>query len=582
MIDGDHWNFPAYLGMPYVSQYFLMLRWLNRPSHFDLQKFEILLSNTQLPDGSWFAVKDANLSSGDLNATVFNYWALKVLKGGSESESLRRAKLFILNHGGLDRTSVLTKVFLALFGNYPWASIKRVPLVLFRENFLINESHFAQWVSPHLMPIAYLTHFPVTKVPSPEFKLDELETNLSCRLENDEREIFNSADWLIRKLIARQQPRGSWGGYTLATLLSIVVLESCQDRTTLSKHQIDSYVNKGYALLERLYLQSGSSAYLGVTIDGRYWDTALVLAALKDSGESSPELERAGDFIVSNQQPNGGIPFGEDFWYAPDTDDTALSIMGLGAFPKFRPAVSKAVRWLQSMQNDDGGWGAFDRNNQPTKLLSEMVKDFADSVEFFDPSSADVTAHILEALGSLGYRMENSATIRRAIAYLENTQDPVTGTWRGRWGINYLYGTSASITGLIAVGYPSSHSRIRRAVEWLESRQNADGGFGETSASYLDKIKAGVGISTPTQTAWALLGLVASTERGSPAIERAVHYLLSEFQKNGLWKDGSAVGTGHPGIVYMEYPSYPYAFPLMALGRYTNKIKAAYHNHSHR
>ena len=222
------------------------------------------------------------------------------------------------------------------------------------------------------------------------------------------------------------------------------------------------------------------------------------------------------------------------------------------------------------MQNKDGGWAAFSKNNNGHFILNLFIKPFTDAVDFFDESSPDVTGHTLEALGQLGWKKNQSYyVINRAIEYLMNSQDSKTGAWTGRWGVNYIYGTSAVLIGLMSVGEPAGKDYVKKAVKWLKSVQNKeDGGFGESTQSYTNREWLGRGVSTPSQTAWALMALIAVGEAKSETAKKAADFLVESFEKAGKWEDLSTVGTGHPGIVYMEYPSYPFIFPLIALSRY--------------
>jgi squalene-hopene/tetraprenyl-beta-curcumene cyclase len=237
----------------------------------------------------------------------------------------------------------------------------------------------------------------------------------------------------------------------------------------------------------------------------------------------------------------------------------------------FEKEARKAVQWLKDMQNRDGGWAAFKKNNVPIPFVDALVRPIKDSASLYDESCPDITGHVLEAFAAVGENLSNSESVRRGVHYLEGSRDSATGAWQGRWGINYFYGTGAAVVGLRRAGMSSEDPVLKRALDFLLSKQNGDGGFGESSRSYVDKSFAGRGISTPTQTAWVLLAMLETLDVKSSSIEKAVSFLLRSSAQ-GKWTDPSAVGTGHPGIVYMEYPSYPLAFPLMALGRYARKL----------
>jgi squalene-hopene/tetraprenyl-beta-curcumene cyclase len=249
-------------------------------------------------------------------------------------------------------------------------------------------------------------------------------------------------------------------------------------------------------------------------------------------------------------------------------------VLFLSRFPEYRVAADRAVEFLRIMQNDDGGWGAFARNNDGNLALNLAVKPMEDSADFFDESAPCVTGHILEALGTMGHTTENSEVVRKAVEYLKGRQDPDIGAWSGRWGINYLYGTSAAVVGLARCGESPAAPYLQKAWDWLKDRQHVDGSYGESTLSYVDKANAGVGAATASQTAWALIALQEGGAKTAANARAAARYLASEISRAGHWSDPSTVGTGHPGIVYMNYPSYPYAFPLIALARYAKRIDA--------
>jgi squalene cyclase len=221
-------------------------------------------------------------------------------------------------------------------------------------------------------------------------------------------------------------------------------------------------------------------------------------------------------------------------------------------------------------QNSDGGWGAFDKNKVGSRMMKLFTKDLSDSVELFDDSSADNTGHVLAALGAYGMTLAGSGAVRRAARFLRRTQDPGTGLWEGRWGINTLYGTTQAGAGLLRAGESPQAPYLQRAARTLMSFQNADGGFGESTLSYLDDGHRGRGASTPTQTAWVLEFLCQMGLQHTDTVPKVVNYLLETRDESESWRDGSVVGTGHPGILYMEYPAYPKTFPVMALANYLN------------
>jgi squalene-hopene/tetraprenyl-beta-curcumene cyclase len=331
------------------------------------------------------------------------------------------------------------------------------------------------------------------------------------------------------------------------------------------------------------------------------WDTALTTIALADAKappDSAPvrrsvqwlldkEVRRPGDWSRENSsvEPAGWFFEYRNGFY-PDTDDTAMVLMALarakGAV-KARPrphelfaggpisrdddAVQRGLRWLLAMQNSDGGWAAFDRNIN-REVLTKVP--FADHNAMLDPSCPDITARVMEAFGHHGVGLGHAA-IERGIAFIRTTQEPDSG-WPGRWGVNYIYGTWQVLQGLRAIGFDMQDSMVRRAVEWLKRVQQPSGAWGESCASYDDPKLAGVGAPTASQTAWALLGLIAANETHSRAVKAGVRWLTDMQNPDGTWSEDQFTGTGFPKVFYLKYHYYPLYFPLMALARYADAL----------
>jgi squalene-hopene/tetraprenyl-beta-curcumene cyclase len=324
------------------------------------------------------------------------------------------------------------------------------------------------------------------------------------------------------------------------------------------------------------------------------WDTAIAMVALEEAGLAAdhPALVRAAEWLLKNQvlgsgdwqvknrkaRPGGWVfEFRNDFY--PDVDDTAFVLMALQRVdypdrPRLTASARCGVDWLLSMQNRDGGWGAFDHNNH-RRLLTEIP--FADHNAMIDPSSADVTARVLECLGRNGWPPTHPV-VNRGVAYLtrEQSQD---GSWYGRWGVNYVYGTSGVLRALETIAL-SARDYCQRAVAWLRAVQNDDGGFGESIASYYDPKLKGQGASTPSQTAWGLIGLLAASDQDDPAVSQAVRHLLEQQNADGSWDEQQFTGTGFPGVFYLKYHLYRNYFPLYALSRYRNLLQDAKEFHA--
>jgi squalene-hopene/tetraprenyl-beta-curcumene cyclase len=320
------------------------------------------------------------------------------------------------------------------------------------------------------------------------------------------------------------------------------------------------------------------------------WDTSLTLIGLADADEDtdSPEVQAAVNWLMKKEVRHTGDwattvrgvePGGWFFEYRngfyPDTDDTSMVLIALARTGhhlsnECRPAVHRALNWLIAMQNSDGGWAAFDRDID-NEVLTKVP--FADHNAMLDPSCPDITARVLESLSHYGWCVGQSP-VDRAVTFILARQEE-NGSWFGRWGVNYIYGTWQVLVGLEAIGFEMTQSVVRRAVRWLKDVQNADGGWGESCLSYDDPSAAGVGPSTASQTAWALLGLLAAGEANSDEVQAGVEYLVGTQDADGGWTEEPFTGTGFPRVFYLKYHMYPVYFPLMALGRYSRLTKDA-------
>jgi squalene-hopene/tetraprenyl-beta-curcumene cyclase len=371
--------------------------------------------------------------------------------------------------------------------------------------------------------------------------------------------------------VARQEPDGSWGGIQPPWVYSLIALDLCG-------YGIDHPVMvKGVRGLDRFTIRDEGGRRLEAC-QSPVWDTALAANALLDAGHTDdhPAVSRAAEWLLGEEisgpgdwavrrpsLPPGGWAFEFDNDGYPDTDDTAEVVLALRRVrhPDARPAIDRAVRWMAGMASRDGGFAAFDADN--TRELCTRLP-FCDFGAVIDPPSADVTAHVVEALAAEGQAASRVA--RRAVLWLLKAQEP-DGSWFGRWGANHVYGTGAVLPALVAAGVRPGAPCVRRAVTWLSRHQNADGGWGEDLRSYADPAWIGRGESTPSQTAWALIGLLAAGETGS-TVDRGVGWLVREQRSDGTWDEPFFTGTGFPGDFYINYHLYRLVFPISALGRY--------------
>ncbi|MET9266889.1 squalene--hopene cyclase [Amycolatopsis sp. NPDC004079] len=557
------------------------------------------IRSQQRADGTW-----ANFPDGpaDLSTTVEAWVALRLAGDPADAPWLASAADYIRDHGGIEATRVFTRIWLAMVGQWSWDELPSLPpeLIFLPSWFPLNVYDFACWARQTVVPLTIVgTLRPVRKLP---FEVSELRTgkrppktrapwtwdgvfqNLDTALHayaklplNPVRKLAlnQAAEWIL----ARQEADGSWGGIQPPWVYSILAL-----------HLL------GYPL-DHPALKAGIAGLDGFTIREKtdqgwvrrleacqspVWDTALAMTALLDAGVSPGDesLVRAADWMLGEEIRVSGDwavrrpslrPGGFAFEFAndgyPDTDDTAEVVLALRRMGKpdhlrIREAVDRSVAWLEGMQSSDGGWGAFDADN--TQVLATRLP-FCDFGAVIDPPSADVTAHVVEMLAAEG--KSDTRECRRGVRWLLDNQED-DGSWFGRWGANYVYGTGAVVPALVAVGIPGTSPRIRRAVKWLAEHQNADGGWGEDLRSYDDRAWAGRGDSTPSQTAWALLALLAAGERESEVVTRGVEWLCERQRPDGGWDEDKHTGTGFPGDFYLSYHLYRVVFPLSALGRY--------------
>jgi squalene-hopene/tetraprenyl-beta-curcumene cyclase len=555
------------------------------------------IRSQQRADGSWATFEGG---PGDASTTIEAYAALRLAGDDAESPHLRAAREFILANGGLEGSRVFTRIWLALFGEWSWDELPAMPpeLVLLPSWAPLNIYNWGCWARQTIVPITVVaTLRPVRPLP---FTLSELRTGAPVRTPKRDRFslAFAGLDRLLKLyhrspvkplrasafrraaewILARQEADGGWGGIQPPWVYSILALHLLG--YSLDHPALVAAVNGLEGFLVRESTSEGVVRRLEAC-QSPVWDTCLAVIALLDAGASpsDPEIQLAVDWLLAEEirvkgdwsvrrpelEPGGwAFEFANDGY--PDIDDTAevvlaLRRMDVPARPDIRAAIERGMRWTVGMQSRDGGWGAFDADN--THHLAEKLP-FSDFGAVIDPPSADVTAHVLEMLGHCG--AADTPAARDGIRWLLERQE-TDGSWFGRWGANYVYGTGAVVPALVAAGLEPDCLPIRRATRWLEQRQNADGGWGEDLRSYVDEKWSGRGESTPSQTAWALLALLA-VNPDSEAVDRGISWLLDAQSADGGWDEELYTGTGFPGDFYINYEMYRIVFPLSALGRY--------------
>ena len=608
-----YWSGELETNVCMAAEYLLLMQFLGVRNDERRRKIANYLRREQRPDGTW-----AIYFGGppDLNATIEAYFALKLAGASPDEPRMRRARDFVLSAGGVPRARVFTKIWLALFGQWDWRGVPALPpeLMFLPNWFPLNIYDFASWARATIVPmLIILTERPVCPVPD-SARIDELHPAAGgghpylARMPGPAlswKGFFRAADGLLKRydqiavkplreaayraaerwIVARQEADGSWGGIQPPWVYSLIALN-------LRGYSLDHPVmTKGLEGFEGAWSIEDDETFNPQACLSPVWDTALAMIALQDSGLPAEHraLAEAGRWLLREQVLTGGDwqvratgvePGGWSFEFENDiyldTDDTSAVLIALarskGSEGKRKAtALERGISWLLGMQSSNGGWGAFDKDNT-RRLVNEIP--FCDFGEVIDSPSEDVSAHVIEALSMTGD--PNSPAVRRGVSYLRAEQRP-DGSWFGRWGVNHVYGTGAVLPALRAAGEDMSRTYVRRAVRWLVDHQNDDGGWGESCSSYVDPSAIGRGPSTASQTAWALMGMLAVEgrvvdESCTESIERGVRYLVETQEEDGQWREDEFTGTGFPGDFYIKYHLYRNYWPLMALGRYrTNR-----------
>jgi squalene-hopene/tetraprenyl-beta-curcumene cyclase len=569
------------------------------------------LLRLQQEDGGWSL---ATGLPGHLSTSIEVYFALKLTGLAGDHPAMLRGRDFILAQGGLARAGLYARFWLACFGQFPWQGVPAMPIevVLLPPWSPLGIYAFSSWARSVLVPFALLgVHRPAARVPFgagvPELWVreptaDALSFARSRRVLTwrnaflgldralgllgrvpwkplRRRAVARAIEWILR----RQDATGQWGGIQPAMVHSVLALHAVG-------FALDHPVMvRGLQGIDDLLLQQGDEL-LHQPCTSPNWDTALAVQALLDAGvdPATPALVRAGDWLVSRQifrpgdwsvrnpqlDPGGwAVELANDSY--PNIDVSAETLLALGRLPQAataagRRALAHGSNWTLGMQHRDGGWAAFD-NHGPARFLDAVP--FPDLEGLTDPPNPDSTGRVLGLMGATGFGPE-FGRVRRAVEFLRREQQP-DGSWRGRWGVNALYGTSLALTGLANADADLQSPWIRSAVEWLCAHQNADGGWGESPASYDDAEQIGRGDSTPTQTAWALLALMAVDGAESEAVRRGIAHLVGTQRDDGGWNERAYTGTGVPRRSYLRYHLYPLHFPLRALGQYRARTTMA-------
>jgi squalene-hopene/tetraprenyl-beta-curcumene cyclase len=531
-----------------------------------------LLANELLarrrPDGTWSIWFDG---PPDLSVSVEAYTALKL--AGVDAGDASRA--YIRCSGGVAKTRIFTRAFLALIGQWPWRRLAHVPveLILLPAQGPLSVYDFACWARQTMVALSVVEALrPVrpSAIDLSEIGGRKTQPEGRPRLSPRRRRAIATAERWVRE---RQEADGSWGGIQPPWVWSLVMLGA------LGHGFEDDTFARGVAGWERFLVRDGDRLR-PEACQSPVWDTALAVLALRAAGIPADDarLQAAGEWLLREEvtvrgdwairKPElapGGWAFEFDNDLYPDVDDTAVVVLALRELGLGDGAVRRGLDWMVGMQSRSGGWGAFDVDNEALWLYKLPICDFG---KVTDEPSADVTAHALEALGQeQGYEAEQATGLDWLLAEQEDD-----GSWFGRWGVNHLYGTGAAVPALEACGVPAEHPAIRRALTWLDAVQQPEGGFGEDIGSYGDPAFRGRGAATPSQTAWALLAYVSGGASRGLSTRRAAEYLLRVQRRDGDWDEQHYTGTGFPLDFMIRYHLYRLTFPLLALGRLRERL----------
>ena len=602
-----HWCGELLVDSTLCSDFVLFMHWFGEVDHELQQRCVRHILKRQLPDGGW------NIYYGgpsEINASVKAYFALKLAGCSPESPFMQEARATIMRLGGIPGMNTFSKLYLALLGQFPWKYLPTIPveMVLLPSWAPFHIYKMSSWSRAMLIPLAIINHFKPTRALPGDKQLHELyplgTEHKDFRLARDERfftwrNFFLRVDDVLKFMHPlRFRPMRRRALEEAERWMLERIGEGSDGLATVFPAMLNCMIALrvlGYSKTNAIY-QKAAKDFAGLFVNdpddfriqpcvSPVWDTAINVIALAESGLSPdhPALQRAadwlvkkevrvrGDWAVNNPHPEAsGWAFEYNNVYYPDTDDTAMVLMALRLVrPKDQQSLDelfkRALAWQLSFQCDDGGWAAFDKD-VTTPWLEDMP--FADHNAILDPTCSDLTARTLELLGYVNFKT-GTRCMRDAIQYLIDTQDD-DGSWYGRWGVNYIYGTWQVLRGLRAIGQDMTQDWILRGRDWLESCQNGDGGWGETCATYESCPRKGIGESTASQTAWALMGICACGDLDRPSIQRGLRFLLGSQKPDGSWDEPQITGTGFPGVFYLKYDMYRQNFPLLALATYAN------------
>ncbi|HVS78347.1 MAG TPA: squalene--hopene cyclase [Steroidobacteraceae bacterium] len=604
-----HWLFELEADCTIPAEYILMMHYLDEIEPGLERKLAVYLREQQADHGGWPLYHGGAL---DLSCTVKAYYALKLAGDDPDAPHMRRARDAILARGGAAHVNVFTRIALALFGEIPWRAVPYIPveIMLMPKWFPFHMDKVSYWSRAVMVPLFVLcTLKPVARNPRGVhvrelFTIPPENERHYFRLPRQGRllaRVFFAVDRVARCIdplipaamrTAAMRRAEAWvlerlnGEDGLGAIFPAMV-NALEMMVLLGYPADDPRRVTAKRALEKLLVIRGERAYCQPCVSP-VWDTCLAALAMQEAGDSHAVraavraldwllprqvLEEIGDWRARRPHVRGGgwaFQFGNAHY--PDLDDTAVVAWAMhqAQLPeRYGASIERALDWLVGMQSRNGGFAAFDADNTHYNL---NYIPFADHGALLDPPTSDVTARIVAVL-SRARRPQDRAALERAIAYLRREQE-ADGSWFGRWGTNYIYGTWSVLIALELAGIAPEDPAVRRAVAWLLSRQNPDGGWGESNDSYdLEQYPDTTFVSTPYQTAWAMLALIAAGECASPAVKRGVEYLLRSQESNGLWSHASFTAPGFPRVFYLKYHGYCAFFPLWALAAYRRRTE---------
>jgi len=589
------------------SDYIYYLHVLGKADPERIAKLANYVRQRQLPDGGWSIYPGG---PSELNATCKAYFALKLAGDSPDAPNLVRARETVHRLGGLEHSNSYVRFYLALVGAVGWELVPSIPpeLMLIPAWLPFNIYEMSSWTRGIVIPMTILSTLrPDWRLPE-RARVDELfkDPNRKTAAFDWSKQIISWKNFFLAvdrglKLYEkspwkpfRQRALGVAKSWVLNHIerteglaaIYPAMMNSIFALMALGHGPHDSLTWREIKEFSRFEIEEGDTIRMQPCVSP-VWDTCIAMVSLQEAGlpPDHPALVKAAEWMLSKQvlgpgdwqiknkdaEPGGwAFEFRNDYY--PDVDDTAFVLMALQRvkYPdpkRMEGAIRRGIQWLLSMQNRDGGWGAFDRDNN-RRFLCNIP--FADHNAMIDPSTADVTARVVECLGRFGWPAEHPA-IQRAVEFLLKDQCE-DGSWFGRWGVNFIYGTSGVLRALETVSL-TAREYCQRAVVWLRTVQKADGSFGESLLSYDAPATKGQGPSTASQTAWGLIGLLAGAGPNDPAVSKAISYLVHSQQADGSWSEPDFTGTGFPGVFYLKYHLYRNSFPVYALARYVGQSR---------